>query len=128
MNNLTALVAAWVECKRAENEFTTRRREIEEEITLALNLPESMEGSQTEVVGRYEVKITGRMNRKIDAEKLQDIALEHGLSDHLPVLFRWKPEINMTLWRHADESITRPLMAAITTTPGRPSFSITEKE
>jgi len=65
------------------------------------------------------------LNRKIDSGKLQDLAAEHGLSDHLSTLFRWKPELDMKSWRNADESITKPLLDAITTTPSRPSFAIT---
>jgi hypothetical protein len=56
------------------------------------------------------------------------LAAEAGLSDHLGSLFRWKPEINATAWKQADNSITNPLLGAITSTPGRTSFSITFKE
>jgi hypothetical protein len=34
----------------------------------------------------------------------------------------------MAAWKAADESITRPLAAAITAKPGRPSFAITIEE
>jgi hypothetical protein len=33
----------------------------------------------------------------------------------------------MSAWKAADDSITRPLAAAITTKPGRPSFSIEQE-
>ena len=69
-----------------------------------------------------------RSDRKVDSAKLQELAAEAGLSDHLPNLFRWKPEINMAVWRATDEAITRPLAGAITVKPGRPSFKITIKE
>jgi hypothetical protein len=74
------------------------------------------------------VKISGRIDRKVDSEKLQMLATESGLTEHLATLFRWKPELNLTLWKSADESITKPLAAAITAKPGRPSFKITIKE
>jgi len=57
-----------------------------------------------------------------------DIAAANGLTEHLHDLFRWKAEINSAVWKAANEAITKPLMAAITTTPGRPSFTITIKE
>ena len=47
---------------------------------------------------------------KVNSDKLQELAAEHGLTDHLPSLFRWKPEINMTVWKAADASITTPLL------------------
>ena len=56
-----------------------------------------------------------------------ELAAEAGLSDQLAHLFRWKPELNMSAWKAADESITTPLAGAITAKPGRPSFSITKK-
>jgi hypothetical protein len=56
------------------------------------------------------------------------LASVSGLSEHLATLFRWKPEINMTLWKAADVSITKSLAGAITSKPGRPSFKITIKE
>ena len=68
------------------------------------------------------------MNRKVDIEKLQEIAADHDLTEHLSSLFRWKAEINSNKWKEAADSITQPLLGAITTTPGRPSFSITTKD
>jgi hypothetical protein len=58
----------------------------------------------------------------------QELAAEHGLTEHLARLFRWTPEINMALWKAADETITRPLADAIMAKAGRPSFKITIKE
>jgi hypothetical protein len=70
--------------------------------------------------------VEGRINRKVDADKLQAIAAEAGLTEHLSSLFRWKPEIAMSAWKAASPNITTPLLDAITATPGRPSFTITE--
>jgi len=58
---------------------------------------------------------------------VQEIAAEAGLTEHLSSLFRWKPEINMSAWKNADEKITTPLLGGITTTPGRASFTITKE-
>ena len=58
------------------------------------------------------------------ADKVQELAAEHGLTDHLSTLFRWKPELNMAIWKSSNESITRALAPAITAKPGRPSFTI----
>ena len=66
------------------------------------------------------------LSRKINGERIQEIAAEEGLTEHLSSLFRWKPEINMTAWKSADKSITGPLLGGITTQPGRASFTITK--
>lgn len=68
------------------------------------------------------------MTRKVDGDLLQDIAIEHGLTDHLYKLFRWKPDLNLKEWKAAAPEVTGALAAAITTTAGRPSFSIEVKE
>ena len=76
----------------------------------------------------YAIKIEGRINRKVNADKLIDLATEYGLNDHLSALFRWKPEINMKIWKESDQEITRPLLDAITSESGRPSFTITMRD
>ena len=126
--DLKALSADWLRYKTEEGKATAERRKIEDKIVKALRLPESFETTETAEPDGYVVKIAGRIDRKVDSEKLQMLATESGLTEHLATLFRWKPEINMTLWKAADETITKPLAAAITAKPGRPSFKITIKE
>jgi len=113
----------WLDAKEAERAAVERRRQIEDGLIAALSITES-EGSTTIKTDGYKVKVTQRFNRSIDADMLQEIAAEHGLTQHLGDLFRWKPEINAKAWKDADQSITGPLEQAITTKPGRPSFSI----
>jgi hypothetical protein len=118
---------AWMAAKEAEREAVEERRVLEDELVRQLKIDDK-EGSKTIKEDGFIVKVTNRYNRRIDADLLQDIAAEHGLSDHLGSLFRWKPDIDSRAWKAADESITNPLAQAITTTPGRPSFNITKKE
>lgn len=122
-----SLYREWLEAKATEKAAQEKRREIEDALINSLGVNQTAEGSQKFDVDGFTVKTVCRMNRKIDADALQEIAAENGLSNHLGSLFRWKPEINMAAWRSAAPEITQPLMAAITTTPGRPSFSIEEK-
>ena len=124
---LNELAIAWVDAKSAEAEATARRRKIEDELLSLIGVPENFVGSQT-VGDELEIKITGRINHTIDADRLQEIAIENGTSDHLSQLFRWKPEINARAFAACDESILRPLRDAITSKPGRPSFQIKHKE
>jgi hypothetical protein len=89
-------------------------------------LPKDLEGTVNHEVGGYKIKMEGKINRKVDSEKLQMLAAEAGLSEHLSSLFRWKPEINVRLWDAAADAVTGPLLDAITSTPGRPTFTITK--
>ncbi len=118
------LYLAWMRAKADEKAAANVRRLAENYLVEALGISESSEGSQSIDDGQVRVKVTSRMNRKIDADALQEIAAENDLMSHLADLFRWKPEINMAAWKAADASITKPLEAAVTTKPGRPSFSI----
>jgi hypothetical protein len=120
--NPSLLIEAWRTHKAAEDEAKAKRREVEDQIVKAMALPENFEGYKR--LG--DLKVEGKLNRKVDADKVQELAAEYGLTAHLSSLFRWKPELNMTAWKAADEAITRPLLAAITTTAGRPSFSFTQ--
>ena len=122
------LAKKWLEAKSAEHAAVERRREIEDKLLSLAGIAETMEGTENvETDGSYKIKITSRMNRKIDADRIQDIAAEEGSSEHLSSLFRWKPELNMTAWKNADKSITDPLLGGITTKPGRASFQITQE-
>ena len=125
---LDALATAWTAAKEAERVAVENRRELEDQMRELVGFAETTEGTSTTDAGQYRVKITGRIDRKVDAELVQELAAENGLSEHLGALFRWKPELNLSAWKSADESITRALSGAITAKPGRPSFSITIKE
>lgn len=121
------LYEEWLAVKRTERAAQEARRAIEDEMAEQLELSAG-EGSKTYKRGNYKVKVTQRYNRTIDSDLLQEIAAEHGISEHLPSLFRWKPDINARAWGAASDEITRPLLDAITTKPGRPSFAIEQEE
>ena len=128
MIDIATLSASWLIAKQAEADAIANRRSIEDQLAQLINVSADLDGTETLEAGQYTVKIVGRIDRKVDADKLQEIAIEHGLMDHLSSLFRWKPEINATAWKQADPAIVRPLADAITAKPGRPSFKITIKE
>ena len=128
MSDLKTLSAEWLGFKSAEEKATTERRKVEDQMVKLLAIPPDFESTETAEPEGFVVKVSGRIDRKVDGEKVQELAAEFGLTEHLSKLFRWKPEINMTIWKASDESITRPLAAAITAKPGRPSFKITFKE
>lgn len=128
MDNDKTLCQMWIEAKAMEKRATDERRRIEDNLLSLIGVSETFEGTENAEAGEYKIKITGRMNRKVDTERLQEVAKEHGVFEHLQSLFRWKAEINAAQWKLTDNAITEPLLEAITTTPGRPSFSIIRGE
>ena len=126
MREIDYLSTDWLRWKAQEEEAVIERRKIEDQIVKILKLPEAFESTETVEPLGLVLKIAGRIDRKIDSVKLQELALEAGLSDHLPNLFRWKPEINAKAWGAAADAVTQPLLGAITSTPGRPTFTITK--
>ena len=125
---LDDLAKKWLNAKEVEAMAVARRRKLEDELTSLIGVAENMEGTENvETDGGYQIKITGRINRKVDGARIQEIAAEEGLEEHLSSLFRWKPEINMSAWKNADKAITGPLLRGITTQPGRASCTITKE-
>lgn len=123
--DINALAIAWSYAKAAEAEAVEQRRQIEDKLTAALGISETDEGVKTAETLNYKIKVTSRLTRKVDADLIQEIAAEHGLSHLLPTVCRWKPELDMRAWKALDEAPRQALSKAITTTAGRPSYSIT---
>lgn len=121
------LYQKWIDAKEAEKAAIDLRRSLEDELVMDLDISKTLDGTQNIEADGYKVKVVGRLDRKVNADKLQDLAAEHGLTQHLSSLFRWKPEVNATAWKSADPLITAPLQDAITTSNGRPSFTITKE-
>lgn len=122
---LSELAGKWLEAKKAEQKATDRRRDLEDQMLSLIGVSENEEGTiNAEAPGGYKIKISTRMNRKVNSDLVQELATEHGLTDHLRMLFRWTPAINISAWKNTDAGITGPLSQAITTKPGRPSFTI----
>lgn len=128
MTEIERACRAWDEVKQKERAAAEERRQIEDWLGKQIDIPESFEGTKNVPAGPFKIKVTGRMNRKVDEKELQRIAEIHGTTDQLSKLFRWKAEINKTAWNSSDPEVTSPLLDAITTKPGRLSYSIsTEK-
>jgi len=121
------LAAQWLDAKAREAKATEDRRAIEDQLKSIVNLPDDLDGTETVERDGYTIKMVGRIDRKVNSEQLQELAAEAGLTDHLSSLFRWKPELNVGVWKNADASITGALAPAITAKSGRASFAITFK-
>ena len=99
------LYQQWLDAKAAEKKAMDERRKVEDQLVKALGIPDTLDGTQNIEADGYKVKIVGRLDKKVNSEKLQDLAREYGLTDHLSSLFRWKPEINASAWKSADARI-----------------------
>jgi len=123
---MNTLYQRWLDAKKLEAAAVTERRQLEDQMAAEFALPKDLDGTMKREIDGYVIKMEGRINKKIDADKLQMLAAEAGLSEHLSSLFRWKPEINSKAWGAAADAVTKPLLDAITSTPGRPTFTITK--
>ena len=123
---MSTLYQRWLDAKKLETAAVAERRELEDLMVETFAIPKDLDGTVKHAIDGYVIKTEGRINKKIDVDKLQMLAAEAGLSEHLSSLFRWKPEINAKAWNAAADAVTGPLLGAITSTPGRPTFSITK--
>jgi hypothetical protein len=124
--NPETLLSEWRYCKEVEKNAVTRRREIEDELAKAFHVNPASEGTLTIAIGDTNMKVTSRLDRKVDPVKVQELAAEHGIEFYLSTLFRWTPDVNVAVWKATSPEITEALSGAITVKPGRPSFSIKE--
>ena len=125
---LVAIAARWCEAKNAEAAAIALRRECEDRMLSLIGIAENAEGTtNAEAPGGYKIKVVARIDRKVDGDLAQELAAQHGLTEHLSALFRWKPELNKSQWDHAAQNIRDALAPAITAKPGRPSFTVTKE-
>ena len=128
MRPMREIAAEWAAEKEVERIAVENRRRLEDEMVKIMNVVPNLDGTITNEFDGYVIKITGRVDRKVDAEKIQELAAQHGLESHLGTLCRWKPELNITVWKATSPQITSLLAPAITAKPGRPSFTVNHKE
>ena len=119
-----SLYRDWLNAKEDERHAIEKRREIEDQLVKIKGLPEFYEGTKSFKDLGYKIKVNYRLNTRIDIDLLHEVAAENGLTSHLGELFRWKPEINKKAWDACAPEITQTLEEAVTTSLGRPSFSI----
>lgn len=125
---LRELIETWTQCKKTEQMAVETRRRVEDQISEIVELNPQNEGTVVLDVDKFKVKIVNRLTRKVDSDVLQELAAEHGLENVLSSLFRWKADIDMKSWKAAPPEVTSALVPAITTTAGRPSYSISTEE
>lgn len=124
---LQELARGWLVAKADEAKAVLARRDLEDKMSKILEIDTATEGTTNVESFEYKLKIMTRMTRKVDTDKLQEIAAEHDLDKELSTLFRWKAELEMKSWKLAAPEVTKVLSQAVTTTAGRPSYSITKE-
>ena len=125
---INELVAQLYEAKLAEQAAKEYRLGLEAALTEKLNVPDSWEGTQTRAVGEYKVKLTRKMNVKIDANRLREQGRVNNLMPMVDLLFRWKPELDKKKWDTTNEKVKLAFAPAMEVTPGKASFSIERME
>ena len=123
---MITLYQRWLDAKKLEAAVVAERRQLEDQMVELFGVPKDLDGTIKREADGFQIKMEGRINKKIDSDKLQMLAAEAGLTEHLSSLFRWKPEINAKAWNSASDAVTKPLLDAITSTSGRPTFTITK--
>ena len=128
METLEQLIETWTQCKKAEQMSVETRRKVEDRISELLEINPNKEETVNLGVSGYKVKIVSRLSRKVDSDLLQEVAAEHGMEALLSSMFRWKADVDVKSWKSATPEVQNVLSKAITTTAGRPSYSITIEE
>lgn len=129
MNNpqINKLASLWAIYKQEESEAIANRREIEDQLSELLDINSAAESTTVHETQDYAIKVQTRMTRKVNTDKLQEIAAEHDLNNEVSQLFRWKAEVDLKAWKSAAPEVSQVLAQALTTTAGRPSYSITKE-
>ncbi len=126
-DELRELCLDWADAKEAANEAAMTLEAVEDKLIESLNVDVSRDGTTRVIDGDVSIKVTTRPSLTVDDTKLKELAEEYDLKEHLPILFRWNPEVNLREWRGADKKITKQFRDAIAITPNRPVIAITIK-
>ena len=122
MYSLKNLSEQWLEAKTLERDAAERRRVLEDQMRKCLKIEPDEEGTVASVVDNYKVKAVCRMTRKIDPEKF--LMLANDAQIDISQFTKWKCELQMGEWKKQSDEIKNALLPAITTEPGRATFSV----
>lgn len=125
---INEIVKSLYEARQVEAAAKAVRVGLEGELAAAIGVPEDWEGSKTNAVGGFKVKLTRKINVQIDDVRLRELARVNNLTALLDRCFRWKPEIVKKEWGAAPEKEKLILSGALMFTPGKASFSVTPIE
>lgn len=123
-SGISDLAQAWLLAKADEAAANKRRLDIEAQI-LALT-GQKAEGAETHDAEGYKVTVTGKLNRKLDFARWEEIKTRIPANLH-PI--KLKPELDErgVKWLEANEPTLYAILAqALTITPAKTAISIKE--
>ena len=112
----------WLELKEIERSAAEERRQLEDQMRKDLKIADDEEGTVKHVVDDYTIKANCRISRKINPETFLMLADREGIQFN--EFTKWKCDLIMSAWRKQPPEIVKALMPAITTEPGRATFTI----
>jgi len=120
---LNELALQWQNAKMSEETAKSDRIAVENQIAGLVASKE--EGTDSVQTNHFKITVTSKINRKLDQDSYEQVI--DSIPEHLrPVDF--KPQINLKKLRTL-EAVDPTLPAKfVTTTPGKPTVKITEKE
>jgi hypothetical protein len=71
---MNTIYQRWLNAKKLEAAAVAERRELEDEMVKEFLLPNDLDGTFNQEFEGYKIKIEVRINKKIDADKLQVLA------------------------------------------------------
>ncbi len=125
---MTKLCEMWRDAKAIEQGAIAHRRAIDDQI--AAVIAHGLEGTTTAAVGLYTIKVTGKVTRELDPDKVA------GLDAQIPApllnrVITYKPSLDLREYRYMQEhepEYFQALASAVTTKPAKPTVAVTAKE
>jgi len=117
---LETLARRWRRAKSIEKKMNDLRRAIEDTICANIEIGQRSKFN----AGLYDVGVSISETVKIDGEILQDVAADAGLEGELSRLFRWKPELEKSVWKKAPKEIKDAFAPAVKFQNQRPTFKV----
>jgi hypothetical protein len=114
----------WMDAKNEETAANKRRLALEEELLSFLTT--KTEGSESHQIGPYKVTLTGRLNRKVDWELVEELGVPDAIS---PV--KYKPELDLKGLRYLESNepaIYKTFCKALTVEPAKTSVTVIRNE
>lgn len=122
MNNATLaeLSAAWLACKRAEDEAKAHRYEVEAQI--AALMPGGDESTTAAKLDFVKVTVTRKLTRSVDTPALQ----EHWsfLPPQAQAAFTWKADVSLSALRKLDADAAAQVARFVTTKPAKAGVKV----
>lgn len=126
MTDISELSAQWIAARHDEDSAKSRRVAIEDAIVSAVGA--KPEGETTRRHGDYKITPTGKMTRKLDADKWAEI--EHSVPEPLrPVSYR--PALDAKGLKYLQDNepdVYRIVAQAIETKPAKTAVSVKKEE